>query len=72
LRESIGAESGTLTLPSDATIATVRATLAAQHPAARPILERCVAARNRAFADAATALAEGDEVVFIPPMAGGV
>jgi molybdopterin converting factor subunit 1 len=71
LRESIGAESATLTLPPGATIATVRATLAAQHPAALAILERCVVARNRAFADAATVLAEGDEVVFIPPMAGG-
>ncbi len=71
LREAMGAENGTLTLPAGATIADARAAFAAQHPTAQPILERCVVARNRAFADDAVVLSDGDEVVFIPPMAGG-
>ncbi len=71
LREALGQTEEALDLPAAATIAQVRATLATRYPAIAPILVRCVAARNRAFAAEDAALAEGDEVVFIPPMAGG-
>lgn len=71
LRETLGQSEEPLELPIDATIAMVRATLAARYPAIAPILVRCVAARNHAFAAEGAVLAEGDEVVFIPPMAGG-
>jgi molybdopterin converting factor subunit 1 len=71
VREAIGAETEDFSLPDAATVATARALLAERHPAAHAVLARCVAARNRAFAPDDAPLAEGDEVVFIPPMAGG-
>lgn len=72
LREQLGQEDGTLALPPAATIADARAALVARHPVLAPVLAACVAARNRAFADDTTVLVDGDELVFIPPMAGGV
>lgn len=71
LREVMGREQEEMSLPDDATIAAVRVALVARHPASDAILASCVAARNRVYADDATVLATGDEVVFIPPMAGG-
>ena len=71
LRERVGRENEPLTLPVGTTIGAARAAVIALHPTLAPILERCVAACNRAFADDATILADGDELVFIPPMAGG-
>jgi molybdopterin converting factor subunit 1 len=71
VREAAGTERATLILPPNATIADARAALAARHPALRPVLAGCVAARNRAFAAEDTILTDGDELVFIPPMAGG-
>ena len=71
LREHVGREKETLALPVAATIGAARAELIARHPTLAPILARCVAACNHTFADDATILADGDELVFIPPMAGG-
>jgi molybdopterin converting factor subunit 1 len=71
LREAIGAEAEAFSLPDAATIASLRALVVERHPAAQAVLARCVVARNRAFAADDMPLAEGDEVVFIPPMAGG-
>jgi molybdopterin converting factor subunit 1 len=71
LREAVGQTDEQLEVPQGTTLAAVRAMLTAHYPAIAPILMRCVAARNRAFAAEDTVLAEGDEVVFIPPMAGG-
>jgi molybdopterin converting factor subunit 1 len=71
LREIAGSEGETLDLPDGATVAVARSLIASLHPAAADLLEHCRAARNRAFADASDVLAEGDEIVFLPPMAGG-
>ncbi len=71
LREMIGLDGEPFALPDGATIADARAALIARHPAVQTVLARCVVARNHAFASEETALAAGDEVVFIPPMAGG-
>lgn len=71
IREITGRSHEVVTLPSEATIADARAWLVARYAALAPILDRCVAARNRAFAEPDTPLQEGDEVVFLPPMAGG-
>jgi molybdopterin converting factor subunit 1 len=71
LREALGQTDETLAVPPGATVAQVRAALAARSPQIAAILARCVVARNRAFAPEDAVLAEGDEVVFIPPMAGG-
>ncbi|HYK86465.1 MAG TPA: molybdopterin converting factor subunit 1 [Ktedonobacteraceae bacterium] len=61
----------TLTLPEGATISAVRAQLLARYPRLQPIMERSVCAVNRGYVPAETALHDGDEVVFIPPMGGG-
>ena len=71
LREALGQTEEALELPIGATVAQVRVALAARYPVISPILGRCVVAHNHAFASEDAALAEGDEVVFIPPMAGG-
>ena len=71
LREQVGREAETLVLPVATTIGSARAALSALHPTLAPILARCVAACNRTFADDAMVLVDGDELVFIPPMAGG-
>ncbi len=71
LREGIGSEGETLTLPEPATVASARALIAERHPAIAPVLARCVPALNRVFASDTAPLADGDELVFIPPMAGG-
>lgn len=71
LRETTGREQEVVELPEAATLATARSWLAQQYPASAAILTRCVAARNRTFAPDDTPLSAGDEVVFIPPMAGG-
>ena len=71
LREQVGCEQETLAFPVATTIGAAQAALLARHPTPAPILERCVAACNRTFADDATVLVDGDELVFIPPMAGG-
>ncbi|MGH2516287.1 MAG: molybdopterin converting factor subunit 1 [Ktedonobacterales bacterium] len=71
LREAAGIERETLDLPGGADVAAVRAALAARHPAAALLLPRCVAAVNRTYVAPETALREGDELVFIPPLGGG-
>ena len=60
-----------LTLPEGATISEVRTQLLARYPRLQPIMERSVCAVNRGYVPADTALHDGDEVVFIPPMGGG-
>jgi molybdopterin converting factor subunit 1 len=71
IREITGRTHETLTLPPDATIVDAQIWLTTRYPALAPILERCQVARNRVFTDSSTPLADGDEVVFLPPMAGG-
>jgi molybdopterin converting factor small subunit len=48
-----------------------RTALIERYPQLAPTLAGCAAAVNRAYASAETALAEGDELVFIPPLGGG-
>ncbi len=71
LREITGRTSELVEFAPDATMADARAWLIQRYPALVPVLDRCVAARNRTFVDATTPLAAGDEIAFLPPMAGG-
>jgi sulfur-carrier protein len=71
LREAVGHATDELDLPADATVATARAALAERYPAVAALLPRCVAAVNRAYVAAEAPLAEGDELVFVPPLGGG-
>ena len=70
-REISGQNEEILTLDDGATITDVRALLLARYPHMQAVMERSVYAVNRSYVAAETALHEGDEVVFIPPMGGG-
>ncbi len=54
-----------------ASVADVRSLLVSRYPRLGPIMERSVYAVNKGYVPAETALHEGDELVFIPPMGGG-
>jgi len=71
LREAAGAKELSVELPADASVADLRALLAESQPAfAAPGLRLRVAV-NRRFSSDTAALAEGDEVAFLPPVSGG-
>ena len=70
-REISGQNEEILTLDDGATITDVRALLLARYPRMQAVMKRSVCAVNRGYVTAETALHEGDEVVFIPPMGGG-
>jgi molybdopterin converting factor subunit 1 len=71
LREKVGKDTEDLSIPAGATVGQARVTLIERYPQLASTLEGCAAAVNRAYASAETALAEGDELVFIPPLGGG-
>lgn len=71
IRETVGRPDLQVEVPDGATPDDVWRKLAASHPALgarRPSLKAAVNRRYAAFDDA---LAEGDEVVFVPPVSGG-
>jgi molybdopterin synthase catalytic subunit len=71
LRERARRERETLTLPPGSDVAAARAAIARLHPELAALLPRVQTAVNRAMVGDAQALAEGDELAFIPPVAGG-
>ncbi len=72
VREITGRGEETLDVSIGASVVTVRTELVAHYPGLHPILPRCVSAINRRYVDVETTLHDGDELVFIPPMGGGV
>jgi molybdopterin synthase sulfur carrier subunit len=72
LREIVGQNEEILTLPAQVRISDVQAQLLARYPRLQPLLERCLCAVNRSYATADTVLHDDDELVFIPPMGGGI
>jgi len=71
-RESIGQNEEILIVHEGASVADVRALLLAIYPRLQPIIERSVCAVNHIYVPTDTTLREGDEVVFIPPVGGGM
>ena len=71
LRERVGRERESLELPDGADVRTARAAIAARHPGIESLLPRVQTAVNRVMAKDVTALADGDEVALLPPVAGG-
>lgn len=72
LKDAIGRGDTSLFLPAPAaTVAEVRAALAAQHPALARHLAAAVAAVNEEFAFDPDAVGDGDTVAFFPPVSGG-
>lgn len=70
-REALGREELRLEFPLGSTVREVREEVIRLAPEARPLLERCLLARNREFASVEEALQDGDEVAFLPPVGGG-
>jgi molybdopterin converting factor subunit 1 len=71
LRELAGCTEVALDLPDGATAADAWQRLAAEHPALAARRAGLTAAINRRYAAFADPLADGDELVFVPPVSGG-
>lgn len=71
LREALGAKELQVALPDGARVAELRALLLASHPPFAALAPRLRVAVNRDFAEEGAALADGDEVAFLPPVSGG-
>ncbi len=72
LKDRAKTQRAELTLPDGATIADLKAQVAAQFPNVAPALPSCIASRNKEFAADADSLADGDEVALFPPVSGGI
>jgi molybdopterin converting factor subunit 1 len=71
LREQAGVETEPLELPAGSTVADVYNMLRRLHPALEPDRAAVRGAVNQEFQDWSAAVADGDEVAFIPPVSGG-
>ncbi len=60
-----------LELPSGARISDAMELLAAEVPAARPVLDSCRAALGETFVELDTPLEAGAELFLLPPSSGG-
>lgn len=70
-RELAGAREVPVELPDGADVGAAWDALVALHPVLAPGRDSVRFARNGAYADIETPLAEGDEVAMIPPVSGG-
>jgi molybdopterin synthase catalytic subunit len=70
-RELAGAREVQLDLPAGSTIEDAWSALVLRHPALAPGRAYVRFALNAEYADAAAALADGDELAIIPPVSGG-
>jgi len=71
IRETVGMESEQRVVADGTTAADVAADLSARFPRIAGLLRTSPVMVNAAYADLEAPLAEGDEVAFIPPVAGG-
>ncbi len=71
LREAAGQREAELHLAPGATAEEAWRQLATEHPALSASRPSLIASVNRQYASFDTVLADGDEVVFIPPVSGG-
>ncbi len=70
-RDVVGSERLQVTVPRDATVADLVGTLRERGTPFDQLPPDPAVAVNREYAPASTVLAHGDEVAFIPPVAGG-
>lgn len=71
LRDIVGAGELTREVGADATVRTVWLSLVAEYPAAASYERSLSVAVNADYARMDRALADGDEVAFLPPVSGG-
>src|SRR5579872_2189241 len=72
LKEFVGRSAEECEVPDGADLGTIFDTYASRYPPLREMARSIVMARNQQFADLRTALSQGDEVAFLPPVSGGV
>lgn len=70
-RDIVGASQLLVEVPEGTTLGELWAQLCAQYPALQPATRSIMFARNEAYANPETVLAENDEAAFIPPVSGG-
>jgi molybdopterin synthase catalytic subunit len=71
LKDVVGRAAEDAEFPAGADLRAVFECYAARFPPIRQMAASIVVARNQEFAALSTALAEGDEVAFLPPVSGG-
>ena len=71
LREEAGAKEVALELPEGSRVADLRELLAERYPVLKQLGERIAASVNFEIAEGEHVLSDGDEVAFLPPVAGG-
>ncbi len=71
LKDIVGRSEERLELPGPVAVNGVFAHYAEQYPRLREMASSIVLARNQEFADGAAAVADGDEIAFLPPVSGG-
>ena len=71
LRDLAGAREDSLELPAGARLESVWGHYASRFPQLKLMAPSVVLALNQEFASPSAALAEGDEVAFLPPVSGG-
>ena len=71
LKDLVGRTAEDAEFPEGADLRAVFEIYAHRYPPLREMARSIVMARNQEFAELSTALAEGDEVAFLPPVSGG-
>lgn len=71
-QEAYGVSELTLELPAGATVVQVRDRLLTEHPKLTQWRDLTRFGVNLQFVESDTVLRSGDEVVFIPPVSGGI
>jgi sulfur-carrier protein len=71
LRDLVGASEMEREVPAGSTVRTVWNDLARDYPAIAPYAESLSCAVNVDYARMTTAVSDGDEVAFLPPVSGG-
>ena len=71
LRDIVGSSEIPFDTTQGATLVDVWQALVREYPALAPYTKAISAARNADYAPMTTALTDGDEVAFLPPVSGG-
>jgi MoaE-MoaD fusion protein len=71
VRDRIGAETVSISMPVESSIADLQAELAARHPEAAALIGRSAVAVNGEYATADQSISATDEIALIPPVSGG-
>jgi molybdopterin converting factor subunit 1 len=71
IREIVGLQADTIEVADGARLETILETYSQQFPRFRAMTASTVIALNQQFAPPSAAVAEGDEIAFLPPVSGG-